>query len=147
VNQVGHLIDIHWVSRAFNRMAEKAGIQSKLSGYKYKTKFSKDSHELRDLLESTLLDCGVRSDVVEHVTGHKPKDSYEKQASLYPNSLRAEFMKASKRLNIFSNISHYMKGTEDVESLQLQLTELRTNQSKLALELQRLEEAKKIMDY
>ena len=127
VNQKENPINIHWVSRAFNRMAEKAGIQSKLDGYKYKTKFAKDSHELRDLLESTLLDCGVRSDVVEHVTGHKPKDSYEKQASLYPHSLRTEFMKASKRLNIFSNISYYMKGKEETGALRKQI-ELLQNQ-------------------
>ena len=125
VNQKDNPINIHWVSRAFNRMAEKSGIQSKLDGYKYKTKFSKDSHELRDLLESTLLDCSVRSDVVEHVTGHKPKDSYEKQASLYPNSLRAEFMKASKRLNIFSNMSYYMKGREETDALQRQIDGLK----------------------
>jgi len=106
-------------------MAEKAGIQSVLSGYDYKKKFSKDSHELRDLLESTLLDCSVRSDVVEHVTGHKPRDSYEKQAKLFPATLRSEYMKASKRINIFSNISHYMKGNEETEALRNQLNDLK----------------------
>lgn len=125
INQKDNPINIHWVSRSFNRMAEKAGIQSVLQGYDYKKKFSKDSHELRDLLESTLLDCAVRSDVVEHVTGHKPRDSYEKQANLFPATLRSEYMKASKRINIFSNISHYMKGNEETEALRNQLNDLK----------------------
>ncbi|KEQ57075.1 Phage integrase protein [Marine Group I thaumarchaeote SCGC AAA799-E16] len=120
VNQKNNLIDNHWVSRSFNRMAETAGIQTKLEGYSYKTKYSKDSHELRDLLESTLLDSGVRADVVEHVTGHKPKDSYEKQSKLFPASLRSEYVKASKRLNIFSNLSQNMKGDDEKESLRHQ---------------------------
>jgi len=121
VNQKDNLIDVHWVSRSFNRLAETAGIQTKLEGYSYKTKYSKDSHELRDLLESTLLDSGVRADVVEHVTGHKPKDSYEKQSRLFPASLRSEYMKASKRLNIFSNISQNMKGDDEKEILRQQI--------------------------
>ncbi len=41
-------------------------------------KYQKESHELRDLLKSTLIDCGTRIDVADHVIGHKPKDSYEK---------------------------------------------------------------------
>jgi len=146
VNQKDKPIDVHWVSRSFNRMAEKAGIQSKLPGYQYKTKFSKDSHELRDLLESTLLDCDVRSDVVEHVTGHKPRDSYEKQAILYPDSLRAEYTKASRRINIFSNMSHNMKGTEQIDALRKRVAELTSNQEKMILELARIEEIKLIKE-
>jgi len=121
VNQKNNPIDHHWVSRSFNRLAETAGIQTKLEGYQYKTKYSKDSHELRDLLESTLLDSGARADVVEHVTGHKPKDSYEKQSKLFPASLRSEYMKASNRLNIFSNISQNMKGDDEKEALRQQV--------------------------
>ncbi|NIP61270.1 MAG: tyrosine-type recombinase/integrase [Nitrosopumilaceae archaeon] len=132
VNQKGNAINVHWVSNAFNRMAQKAGIQSRLDGYDRKPIFSKNSHELRDLLESTLLNCGVRADVVEHVTGHKPKDSYEKQAKLFPSAVRAEYMKASNTINIFSNIYHYMKGDEK--------TILLENQVKVLKE--KLEEAK-----
>jgi len=117
-------------------MAETAGIQTKLEGYKYKAKFSKDSHELRDLLESTLLDCGVRADVVEHVTGHKPKDSYEKQARLYPESLRAEYSKASKKLNIFSNVSHYLQTGDEAERLRKQMREMEERfESRVKLQL------------
>ncbi|MCH8915967.1 MAG: tyrosine-type recombinase/integrase [Thaumarchaeota archaeon] len=121
LNKADKPIDVHWISNTFNRLAERSGIQTKLSGYRYKTKFSKTSHELRDLLESTLLDCGVRPDVVEHVTGHKPKDSYEKQASLYPESLRREFSKAQKRINIFTNLSNFIRKGDETQQLRNQL--------------------------
>jgi len=121
LNKASKPIDAHWISNTFNRLAERSGIQTKLSGYKIKTKFSKTSHELRDLLESTLLDCGVRPDVVEHVTGHKPKDSYEKQASLYPESLRREFSKAQKRINIFTNLSNFVRKGDETQDLRNQL--------------------------
>ena len=42
------------------------------------------SHEVRDLLKSTLIVSGCAQYVAEHVLGHAPRDSYEKQASLYP---------------------------------------------------------------
>jgi len=45
----------------------------------------------------------------EHAIGHKPRNSYEKQAIIYPEKLRAEYMKASQTINIFSNISNYIK--------------------------------------
>ena len=36
--------------------------------------------------------------------GHAPKDSYEKQAMLYPETLRNKYAKTSRLLNIFTNI-------------------------------------------
>jgi len=102
-----------WVRRSFSKLANSAGIQRKLRGYNLRTRYEKDSHELRDLLKSTLIDCGARYDVADHVIGHMPKDSYEKQAILYPESMRNEFMKASAKLNIFSNISKWMKGDQN----------------------------------
>jgi len=102
-----------WVRRSFSKLAETAGIQRKLRGYNLRARYEKDSHEFRDLLKSTLIDCGARYDVADHVIGHMPKDSYEKQAILYPESMRNEFMKASAKLNIFSNISKWMKGDQN----------------------------------
>jgi len=54
------------------------GIQHRLKREGIMPKYQKESHELRDLLKSTLIDCGTRIDVADHVIGHKPKDSYEK---------------------------------------------------------------------
>ena len=87
-----------------------------------------------------MLDCGARGDVVEHVTGHKPKDSYEKQSKLFPASLRAEYAKASKRLNIFSNISQNMKGDDEKEVLRQQVEYMKNE-----LEKERLESKSKIV--
>ena len=82
-----------------------------------------DSHELRDLLKSTLIDSGCRIDVADHVIGHKPKDSYEKQAKLYPETLRKEYSKASKRLNIFTKFTSVVNGTDDSDELKAELND------------------------
>jgi len=142
LNQHGRTISSQWIAQKFKKLARRAGVLHLIDSDS--NKYNMVSHELRDLLKSTLIDSGTRMDIADHVIGHKAKDSYEKQTTLYPESLRSEYMKASTRINIFSNISHYMKGTEDVESLRQQLTELKTNQSKLAVELQRLEEIRRI---
>ena len=47
--------------------------------------------------------------MAEHVLGHAPRDSYEKQASLYPETLRSEYAKASGRLNIFTSIERHLR--------------------------------------
>ena len=44
-----------------------------------------------------------------HVLGHAPRDSYEKQATLYPEKLRSEYAKASGRLNIFTSIERHLR--------------------------------------
>ncbi len=41
--------------------------------------------------------------------GHATKDSYEKQAVLYPEKLRAEYAKASERLNLFAGFERYLE--------------------------------------
>ena len=70
------------------------------------------SHEVRDLLKSTLLVSGCAQYAADHVLGHSPRDSYEKQAALYPEKLRSEYAKASGRLNIFSSIERHLKGAD-----------------------------------
>lgn len=87
-----------WMTNAFSRLAWKSGVQQKIG----KNSWRVDSHEMRSLLKSTLIECGCRADIADHVIGHKPKDSYEKQAILYGSSVRAEYAKASHMLNIFS---------------------------------------------
>ncbi len=133
-----------WINRRFTKLTRVAGLQRKLKGYIVSTRYEKGSHEMRDLLKSTMIVCGTRYDVADHVIGHKPKDSYEKQATLYPDSMRAEFMKVSKKINIFSNIAHYMNGSEDVDALREKIAELTANQDKILLELARLDEIKKL---
>ena len=113
-----------WIRRSFFSLTKRSGVQKKIE-LDHGVKYEKDSHELRDLLKSTLLACGARYDVSDHVIGHKPKDSYEKQASLYSENLRLEFMKASRKINIFSNMSAYMKGDENTQSLKDEIQDMK----------------------
>lgn len=124
VNTFGQPITERWIRKSFFDLANRSGVQKKIE-LDHGVKYEKDSHELRDLLKSTLLACGARYDVSDHVIGHKPKDSYEKQASLYSDNLRAEFCKASRKINIFSNMSHFLKGDEDTQLLQKEIKQLR----------------------
>ena len=113
-------ITLNWIFTHFSKLVKHAGIKTTTNGIPhYKT----ESHELRDLLKSTLIDSGCRPDVADHVIGHMPKDSYEKQAKLYPESIRKEYAKASKRLNIFTKFTSVVNGTDDSDELKLQLKE------------------------
>lgn len=123
LNKFKKPINTMWVIHRFSVLAKRSGIQ-KYTKDQYGKKFFKvDSHELRDLLKSTLIDSGCRIDVAGHVIGHKPKDSYEKQSTLYPETLRKEYAKASKRLNIFTKFSNVVSGKDDSDELKLQLKE------------------------
>lgn len=122
LNKMGKPISRSWVFSKFRDMAKRAGIQ-KVIGQNFNKQFNLDSHELRDLLKFTLIDSGCRLDVADHVIGHKPKDSYEKQAKLYPETLRKEYSKASKRLNIFTKFSNVVSGIDDSDELRLELKE------------------------
>ncbi len=114
-----------WVRRSFSKLANSAGIQRKLKGYSLRTRYEKDSHELRDLLKSTLLASGTRYEIADHVIGHMPKDSYDKQDKLYPETSRVEYMKASGKLNIFTNMSRYLEGSSELEVLRDQNQKLK----------------------
>ncbi len=142
INKYFFPITSSWVNRKFTKLARVAGIQRKLDSYSVAVRYEKDSHELRDLLKSTLIVCGTRYDVSDHVIGHKPKDSYEKQSKLYPDSLRSEYAKASRKLNIFSNLATNMQSIDDIESLKIQLKELKEENEKFKLELLRQLEIK-----
>ena len=82
------------------------------------------AHEVRDLLKSTLLASGCKQYAADHVLGHAPRDSYEKQATLYPEELRAEYAKASSRINIFLKVEHNLNNPEDPESQNTRIREL-----------------------
>ena len=104
VTQRGTPITPIWVSSKFSMAAVNAGIQKKIAPRTYMMR----SHEVRDLLKSTLLASGCAPYAADHVLGHTPRDSYEKQAVLYPETLRAEYAKASWRINVFSGFEKYL---------------------------------------
>jgi len=128
-----------WVSELIPKLAEKCEIQNSFR-IKSGNKNEKTSHELRDLLKSTLISCGALAYATNHLIGHMPRDSYEKEAILYPKKIRAEYMKASSTLNILTGFTKYISGDIEKDVLSQQVEELKINQEKLAVELQRLEE-------
>ena len=105
VTRRGAPVDPDWISRRFSAAAIDAGIQKRSSRRVFKI----HSHEVRDLLKSTLIASGCAQYAADHVLGHAPRDSYEKQATLYPEQLRAEYAKASGRLNMFTGIENYLR--------------------------------------
>lgn len=122
LNERGDPITDRWVSELLPKLAEKAQIQKKFEGKSVKLN-EKVSHELRDLLKSTLHASGVATYAANHVIGHMPQDSYEKEQILYPQKIRQEYMKASKLLNIFSKFSSVVEGTDDVDELKSELSD------------------------
>ncbi|MCE2498741.1 MAG: tyrosine-type recombinase/integrase [Nitrosopumilaceae archaeon] len=108
VTRRGSPVGPNWISIKFSKAATNAGIQKRTSHRVYKI----HSHEVRDLLKSTLLVSGCAQYAADHVLGHAPRDSYEKQSTLYPEKLREEYAKASKRLNIFTSIERHLRGED-----------------------------------
>ncbi len=94
-----------WISVRFSKAASDAGVQKKFSRGYYRVR----AHEVRDLLKSTLVAAGCAQYAADHVLGHAPKDSYEKQATLYPEALRREYSKASGYLNVFTSFERYLE--------------------------------------
>jgi len=113
-----------WVSELITKLAERSGIQKSFET-KAGIKNEKVSHELRDLLKSTLNSCGVSAYASNHLIGHMPRDSYEKEAILYPNKIRAEYMKASSTLNIFTGFTKYISGDTERDALTHEVAELK----------------------
>ena len=105
VNRAKKPITVNWLSRRFHKLVARVEL---LRGDHTMNRCT--PHEMRDLLKSTLIDSGCRPDVADHVLGHSPKDSYEKQALLYPESLTYEFSKASERINILSRYNKKQHG-------------------------------------
>ena len=52
----------------------------------------------------------------DHVLGHAPRDSYETQATLYLEEMRAEYAKAFSRIDIFSKVEGNLNTPEDPKS-------------------------------
>ena len=109
-----------WLSKNFSEVAVRAGVQEKVSHKLYRIL----AHDVRHLLKSTLIISGCAQYAADHVLGHAPRDTYEKQATLYPEELRAEYAKASSRLNIFSQIEGSLNTADDPASLHARIIEL-----------------------
>ena len=109
-----------WLSRHFSEVAVRAGMQKKISYNTYKLR----AHKVRHLLKSTLTAYGCAPYAAEHVLGHAPKDSYEEQAILYPAKLRAEYAKASSRINIFSKVEGNLNSPNNADKLNARVKEL-----------------------
>ena len=104
LNSRNQPIGYFWISSVIPRLAKNAGIQKKIKNGELTSRNEKTSHELRDLLKSTLVVNGVASYVCELAIGHKIGDSYEKMDKLYPDKSRIEYAKASIQLNIVSKM-------------------------------------------
>lgn len=101
----GNAISVNWIGRRFHKLYSNIIWENT---FQYKPKPRCTAHELRDLLKSTLVDAGCRIDAADHILGHAPKDSYEKQSLLYPSSIRNEFIKCSDRINCLSKTNHFV---------------------------------------
>ncbi len=133
-------INESWITSSFTRMRKNAGLddilnEKQASSGAYK-KYRITPHETRDLLKSVLIDSDVRYDLAEEFIGHKTKDSYEKQTKLFTAKLRKEYLKASGRLNIFSNFSSFVRGYENTEDLKSQIRKL-SDQQQVHIETQK----------
>ncbi len=104
LNARGNPISYLWVIGLIPRLARNAGIQKKIHNSNLTSRNEKTSHELRDLLKSTLIVEGVADYVCELAIGHKVGDSYSKMDKLYPDKSRIEYAKASAKLNIVSKM-------------------------------------------
>jgi len=118
-------INNQWISGLIPKLAKRSQIQKVLEHYSRVIRYEKTSHELRDLLKSTLIVSGTVGYVCELAIGHKVGDSYEKQDLLYPEKSRAEFAKASKKINVFSNITNYIKNDFEKDGLKQEIADLK----------------------
>ena len=119
INQFGAPISASWVGERFRVLAVRVGLCKERQGGGLSS--TRHSHQLRHLLKSTLIDAGCRIDVADHSIGHAPRDAYEKQAVLYPESLRREYAKAAAKINIFSNFETSIDGSDDIHRLRAEV--------------------------
>ncbi len=124
-----------WIFRHFHNLAKKSGVLRKLTEI---NAFNVDSHEVRDLLKSTLIVDGAADWAANIAIGHKPKDSYDKTDKLFPQKFRAEYAKGSKSINIFSRISSVIESEELPQNLEV-INKLNEKNDNLSKRVQALE--------
>ena len=136
ITQHGGPIRDSWVHRCFAKLSVRAGlVRQRPEG---RESPSRHSHQLRKLIKSTLIDAGCRMDVADHVIGHVPKDAYEVQASLYPESLRREYAKGAARINIFTRMASVVDGGDGSESLRALVADMSARMDRMAGDHERL---------
>ncbi len=156
----------YWVSKIIPKLAKKAGIQKKLEGYERTIIYEKTGHELRDLLNSVLTASGSKFFAVEESIGHMPKSNYDKSAELFAQELRTEYSKASKTLNIFSNIfsfaenglqqedikekyenmqQKYQEKDEQVTNLTEKVTQMQSEMKRITMSMETLTKIKTVI--
>ena len=119
LSQHGRPITPLWIGDRFRRLAIRAGLcKARMDGAMSSTRHT---HQMRHLLKSTLIDSGCRIDVADHVIGHSPKDTYERQSVLYPDSIRREYAKASGKINIFTNFETSINASDDIHKLRAEV--------------------------
>jgi rubrerythrin len=119
----GHAITDGWISKMINKLAERAKVQKKISGYELCNRNEKTPHELRDTLDSIMTKCNSAFFAVEQSLGHVPKSGYEKTAIMFQEDIRKEYAKSANKLNIFTKISRAVSGKDDSDELKAQLKE------------------------
>ncbi len=121
-----------YVYTIIHKLAKTSGINEKIGNYSKSVRYEKNSHELRDLLKSLVIDSSGRQDIADHIIGHKPKDSYEKQNELFPETLRDCYAMCRKKLNVFSNVSEYLKhgDSKQVKELETVLHKVKSDHAK-----------------
>ena len=111
-----------WLSKSFSEIDIRARIQKKVSHRIYKIR----AHSVRHLLKSTPNTYGCAPYAADRALGHAPRDTYEKQAVLYPEKLREEYAKASPHTDIFSKVKSMLNAAKDPESQDARIKELET---------------------
>ena len=140
----GKPVSTQWVSKIIPELAKNAGVQKILTCYKTNIKRNaKTSHELRDLLKSIMISQGLSTWLCEMCIGHRVADSYEKQAQLFPDKARNEYMKISKTINIFTKTSQKLNTAEtDLEDKSQRITNLEVQVEKLIHKIDLLDKTK-----
>ncbi|WP_268542364.1 tyrosine-type recombinase/integrase [Candidatus Nitrosotenuis cloacae] len=143
LNDRNQPITEEWIEGSFRKLRKNAGLDKELGSYKLQKRYKATAHEFRDLLKSTLIDAGTRPDLADHFIGHAPKDTYEKQATLYPESLRKEYSKASKILNIFSNLESHYKSAQSASDVSERMTKMEDELAKVLKRHERTKNARR----
>ena len=136
IAQHGGPIRDSWVHRSFAKLSVRAGLVRRSASGRESP--SRHSHQLRKLIKSTLIDSGCRIDVADHVIGHAPRDAYEVQASLYPESLRREYAKGAARINVFTRMASVIEGRDGSEDLRAQVADMSQRIDRMAGDHERL---------
>ena len=121
LTKYGQPISEGWIYEHFCDIADRAKLRHIREGYS--NSYNVDSHESRDLLKSIAKKCKVDEAARDHFIGHMPKDSYEKETTLFPEMLRSEYMKMSAKLNIFTKFTSVVNGTDDSDELKAELND------------------------